>query len=762
MEFSESINLGIPDPEFDRLYDGEIDGDAPLYKGSSVSLNELMVLILQFVLRHNLKMTAVDDLLPILELIIPDKTDLPRTVYKFKQFFGKCSFIKNKRVFCKCMRELENEKSTCPSCKKGTKLQFLLNLSVKDQMTYIYGFEGFEEKLQYKKKIFDRKSDEKSDIFHGDQYAKFLEAYPFILDHYNVSLAWYTDGFPVFVKSKYGVWEYKFNINEISPENRRKKEFNITAALWCGSVHSPPFNELLRYTKDELEELKEGFPVTLHGHKIPITVRTALFAGRCDLQAKAKMFYMQQHNGKNGCMNCYQESTRCTCCTNVQVYNYSDQIVYRTTEEAIQYGIEAWERGKVVKGHKSVALIALMAFNFIETTSVDWMHNLFTGHLPQLFELYFGPKYKKYPFSLHAHIQEINLYNASANPHSNIQRLPRDITDSSIWKASDYKNWFFYYSLPILSEIMKSEYLEPYKQLVFGVSLLCAATVTQRMIDDAHHALRSYELNFSQLYPNRQMVMNVHLLIHLSNSVQQLGPLWANGCFDDEDFNGTLKKMVKSSNKPHLQICSSISMFFNFSKIKVEKIVRGTVAYELMERMSSKHGRLKRLQLEDGIHLIGKHFRLPKELELDLREFLATRGINATRIDQYHRFLRHKILYRATSYQRATRTNNSVAVLSSENKEVRCVINTFVQIYFCSCNYKCSCKSQVYALVRLFEDDYAFYTNDGKYLSGMYRKKQLSNTMEVVDTDHLKTFCYAIKNRKTRYMIEPVNNIERE
>lgn len=50
------------------------------------------------------------------------------------------------------------------------------------------------------------------------------------------------------------------------------------------------------------------------------------------------------------------------------------------------------------------------------------------------------------------------------------------------------------------------------------------------------------------------MTMNIHNLLHVTRSVEQLGPLWENSSFEFEDANGDLKSMFHGSQNVDMQV----------------------------------------------------------------------------------------------------------------------------------------------------------------------------------------------------------------
>lgn len=63
---------------------------------------------------------------------------------------------------------------------------------------------------------------------------------------------------------------------------------------------------------------------------------------------------------------------------------------------------------------------------------------------------------------------------------------------------------------------------------------------------------------FSALYGEKHMSANLHQLLHLTDMVRGLGPLWVYSCFPLEDFNGRLLKLFHGTQHPELQIVNAV------------------------------------------------------------------------------------------------------------------------------------------------------------------------------------------------------------
>ena len=52
---------------------------------------------------------------------------------------------------------------------------------------------------------------------------------------------------------------------------------------------------------------------------------------------------------------------------------------------------------------------------------------------------------------------------------------------------------------------------------------------------------------------------NIHLLLHLPDTVKELGPLWVYSCFHFEGLNGMLKGLVRGTQHIDKQLITSYS-----------------------------------------------------------------------------------------------------------------------------------------------------------------------------------------------------------
>lgn len=105
------------------------------------------------------------------------------------------------------------------------------------------------------------------------------------------------------------------------------------------------------------------------------------------------------------------------------------------------------------------------------------------------------------------------------------------------------------------------------------VRLLSTAPVYRciQEINEAENMLFRFVQQHQELFGKENMVMNVHLLKHLADSVRHLGPLWCHSAFAFERNNGVLLKKVNGTTDVLLQISSKYCLSKSVISHRIEK-----------------------------------------------------------------------------------------------------------------------------------------------------------------------------------------------
>ena len=302
---------------------------------------------------------------------------------------------------------------------------------------------------------------------------------------------------------------------------------------------------------------------------------------------------------------------RQNCVSRTRVYPYQDLTNLRSEEDTLEYAKQSCEVQKAVCGVKGPTIISKICNKFITSTAIDVMHCVFEGIVKRLGELWFQPKYSNEKFSVSNFVELVDFKLSLIKPPAFIARRPRSVGEHfSHWKASELKDWFFYYSIPIMESILPTEYFDHYKYLVLGINILCQERITREEIDFAETVIHEFLLRFENLYGLKYMTCNTHSLGHLHTIVRRLGPLWTTSCFPLEDLNGKFKRYVHSSNHPHLQIVSNLSMYLKLYILNDEWIKSDSDAFTFCKQLECSKKRLKLTKLDDYISIVGVASRI--------------------------------------------------------------------------------------------------------------------------------------------------------
>ena len=200
---------------------------------------------------------------------------------------------------------------------------------------------------------------------------------------------------------------------------------------------------------------------------------------------------------------------------------------------------EATENGTTVNGIKGPSWLSMVPdYNILEGNAVDYMHCVLLGVTKMLLKLWFDSVHSKELWYCGTKVELADSKLLQIKPPLNITRTPRSIQQHrSYWKASEYRNWLLFYSLPVMYSILPIEYLAHHMLLVEAVHTLLQCTITTTMINKVEKLIQHYCFKFQFYYSERYMTANVHYLLHLPMVVQNLGPLFAYSCFPYEGTN---------------------------------------------------------------------------------------------------------------------------------------------------------------------------------------------------------------------------------
>ena len=359
----------------------------------------------------------------------------------------------------------------------------------------------------------------------------------------NISLTWNIDGLPLFKSSKFSLWPIYFVINELPYKLRIRTENMIISGLWFGES-KPNMNVFLQPIFTELIDLESsGVEVKSPSLTTPFISKVIVLAGTCDLPAKSLILNTIQYNGKHGCSKCLDPgfTFRTSVCGHTHVYPYqaskaSGHGSKRSSSTHNSDVTKAQQENSIVNGVKGTSwLMRLSHYDIIKGTGIDYMHCVLLGVTKLLLSLWFGARNKTATFYIKRKIALVDKRLLAIKPSSMITRKPRKLSEHmKYYKASEYRSFLLYYSLPVLHDILPEDYWNHYALLVVSIYYLLQQSISEEQLANSEKMLKKFCMQFEILYGRRYMTANVHNLLHLTDCIRELGPLWAFSCFHFE------------------------------------------------------------------------------------------------------------------------------------------------------------------------------------------------------------------------------------
>ena len=197
----------------------------------------------------------------------------------------------------------------------------------------------------------------------------------------------------------------------------------------------------------------------------------------------------------------------------------------------------------------------------MENIPVDYMHVGPEGIVKRMMNCWFKKSSHTKAYYLGSKLKSIDSELLKQKPPHDFARAPRSIQKHMMyWKASEFRAWLLYYSLPLLLHILPPLFYHHYALLVCAFHLLLQDYLRACDIDVAEEMLKDFCALLPELYGEEHCTINAHLLLHLTHYVHLWGPLWTHSAFGCENKNGVIKTHSHSKYKNLNQIIFNIEV----------------------------------------------------------------------------------------------------------------------------------------------------------------------------------------------------------
>lgn len=268
---------------------------------------------------------------------------------------------------------------------------------------------------------------------------------------------------------------------------------------------------------------------------ISVTVRVALESVNCDISASRKVVGFLAHRAAFGCNKCFKQFTTTASQTNYSGFERQSWLM--RSNEQHRRDCKWLERAKTKNslkkaearyGVRNLVWLSLPYINPIQHCPIDPMHNLLMGTGKRAIVIWIKKgllthtnmkvienSCKTFPLQLYA-CELFWLYSQSVEELDNclLQYCTEDVLPES-----DYNCWLLF---------------------VRACSLLLSGAITISNIEQADEFLCTFCVRFQELYGEDSCSFNMHLHLHLKESLMAYGPLHSFWCFSYERYNGIL------------------------------------------------------------------------------------------------------------------------------------------------------------------------------------------------------------------------------
>ncbi|XP_068737234.1 uncharacterized protein [Montipora capricornis] len=598
----------------------------PLYKGANVTLGSVMVLLVMFVIRHNLTSEALENLLSIIAALLPASSILPSSVSRFKKYFTNlkhpfvfhhyCSFC-FAYISQRGVKQCTNSHCLKDLSAKGA-TSYFIEIPMVDQLQTMFSRSGFYKDLQHR---FNRKKQAQEnieDIYDGRLYRSLVRK-GILSSGNNISFIFNTDGVPVFKSSKVSIWPLYLIINELPHHKRFAKENMLFAGMWFGEK-KPAMWTFLRPFHESFSKLEQGVNFSVNGIG-NVTCQGVLLGGTCDLPARCLVCNAIQYNGASSCWKCLQQGktvkTGQRGCVRVFPYQMQDpKGPQRTRAETEKNAREALanqlnnKKDYIVHGIKGPSWFGLLEhFDYVAGTGIDYMHGVLLGVQKLLLTLWFSAKFAGKVFSVSGQVSLADKRLSEISPTLEIHRLPRSISEHlKYWKASELRSFLLYYGVPVLYGILPDNYFHHYAIFVHAIYICLKESISSEDLKKAELMLFSFCEDFSSLYDERFITLNVHQLLHLTDDVRDLGPMYTHSCFSFEDKNGFILKLIHGTQFIDSQILSAVSITQKIPELRDKCITSGTDLEAVYFTLSHPRKPAKMLEISKNVYALGAFY----------------------------------------------------------------------------------------------------------------------------------------------------------
>ena len=426
-----------------------------------------------------------------------------------------------------------------------------------------------------------------TDVYSGKVWQDFhvVNGKPFLKNPCNLCLQLNMDWFAPFKHLQYSIGVIYLVIENLPRSERYKLENLIIVGCIPGPKEPKKhINSFLKPLVDELLDLWEGVILRTSSLFGFVFVRCALTCVTCDLPATRKVCEFTSFSSSRGCSKCDKEFT---CASFGEKLDYSgfnrDRWHARSHKEHLKQVSELNRASTASAQHdierkygvRNSELLRLPYFDVVKFHVVDPMHNLLLGTAKHMMTIW-----KEIKILPNNALDEIQNKVDTMEVPTNVGRLPFKISSNfSSFTADQWRNWVCIYSLYCLHGVLPMNHYSCWSLFVEACCYLLLPSLSMDDLIRADEKLLEFCRSFEVLYGKERCTPNMHMHMHIKESILNYGPVYGFWCFPFERYNGVLGSFQSNWISPELQM---IRKFITYQDL-LQSDLPATMPQELLD-----------------------------------------------------------------------------------------------------------------------------------------------------------------------------------
>lgn len=140
-------------------------------------------------------------------------------------------------------------------------------------------------------------------------------------------------------------------------------------------------------------------------------------------------------------------------------------------------------------------------YSVVNGNVVHYMHCVLSGVTKMLLKLWFSSEYSSELWYCGSEVHTADLKLLQIKPPMTITRTPRSIKEHrAYWKASEYRAWLLFYSIPVMLGILPDDYFSHHMLIVQAIYLLLQESIDVTDLSKAEVLIQHYCFKIQHYY----------------------------------------------------------------------------------------------------------------------------------------------------------------------------------------------------------------------------------------------------------------------